>query len=101
MVAVGRNRDAAAILKERPYHLLAPTEVLLMMEQARIAEHLDEREDARRGYSAVALTWRNADPELQPIVAEALAGLKRLEGEPTRATGAVRLRPPNTRDPVR
>jgi hypothetical protein len=55
--------------------------VLGRLEQARAAERLGERERAARGYQFVADAWRRADPELQPYVAEAQAGLERLSGE--------------------
>ena len=55
--------------------------VLGRLEQARAAERLGARERAARGYQFVADAWRRADPELQPYVAEAQAGLERLSGE--------------------
>jgi len=39
-------------------------------------------EKALKSYGFVADIWRRADPELQPSVAEARAGLQRLTKEP-------------------
>jgi serine/threonine-protein kinase len=48
----------------------------------RLNEQLDNLEKARWAYGAVIDRWRNADPELQPYVEEARAGLARLGVEP-------------------
>jgi hypothetical protein len=55
--------------------------VLWTLERGRVAERLAKREKAAQAYQYVADVWRNADPELQPYVAEAKQGLERLTGE--------------------
>jgi eukaryotic-like serine/threonine-protein kinase len=57
-------------------------EVIGRLQQARAAERLGERSRAIEYYQFVADAWRNADPELQPYVAEARGALERLTGEP-------------------
>jgi len=47
-----------------------------------VKERLGKNEEAIPAYRLVADWWRNADPELQPNVAEARAGLKRLGSKP-------------------
>jgi hypothetical protein len=51
------------------------------LEQARVAERVGERERAAPDYQFVIDAWRNADPELQPYVAEARGALERLTQE--------------------
>jgi serine/threonine-protein kinase len=58
--------------------------VIGRLEQARAAERLGERERAARGYQYVVDAWRNADPELQPYVAEARSALQGLTQERSR-----------------
>jgi serine/threonine-protein kinase len=78
----GDDRGAAEIL-DRWYRLdVGPVWVLARLERARIAERLGERDAAIRGYQFVLDAWRHADPELQPYVADARAGLARLAREP-------------------
>jgi serine/threonine-protein kinase len=48
------------------------------LERGRIAEKLGQRQKARDSYQFVADLWRKADPQLQPYVREARAGLDRL-----------------------
>ena len=52
-----------------------------MLDRARIAESLGEREKAIDSYRFVVDVWRHADPELEPYVREARAGLGRLAAE--------------------
>ncbi len=84
LAARGRLADAAAQL-ERPLGGfspgLLPVEVLRALERGRVNERLGNRERAIEGYARVVAAWRNADPELQPFVAEARAALVRLSGE--------------------
>jgi serine/threonine-protein kinase len=85
--AAGRDREAyARLVPVFPRSTYAPRAIegLWVLERARVAERLDERETAAEDYRWVAGIWRNADPELQPYVAEARAGLKRITGEPRR-----------------
>ena len=83
LVERGRDREAMGLLEwETPNLLPAVTDVLWELLRARAAERLGDRERAIREYQYVADIWRHADPELQPYVAEARAGLQRLTAEP-------------------
>src|SRR6266566_2415957 len=81
--ARGREREAASML-DREIGRSPPSfwEPVWALERARVNERLGNRAKALAGYSFVAAVWIHADPELQPYVAEARAGLKRLGGEP-------------------
>jgi len=57
-------------------------EPLIALERGRILERLGDRAGAAVAFGFVAAIWRDADPELQPYVAEARAALVRLGGEP-------------------
>jgi hypothetical protein len=46
-----------------------------------VAERLNDRARALDSYRFVTAAWLHADPELQPYVAEARAGLARLTAE--------------------
>jgi serine/threonine-protein kinase len=48
------------------------------LERGRIYERLGDRSGARRAYGTVVDLWRHADPELQPLVAEARDAVARL-----------------------
>ena len=52
--------------------------VLWELERGRVHERLGNRETAVTAYAFVAAAWAHADSELQPYVAEAREGLKRL-----------------------
>jgi len=75
--AAGEDRRAAELLDR-----WAGLERLAMLERARLAERLGDREKAVKSYQFVADVWRHADPELQPYVVEARKGLERLTDEP-------------------
>ena len=51
------------------------------LERGRIAEKLGEHQKAMDSYQLVADLWRHADPQLEPYVREARAGLERLAGQ--------------------
>jgi len=78
-----QDRRAAALLDEPLLDsgFFLPTEVLWAMERGRVNERLGNRDKAVESYSFVTAVWRNADPELQPLVREAMAGLTRLNAE--------------------
>ena len=57
---------------------VTPIAVLLTVERGRVAEQLGDRQQAVAAYRFVADVWRHADAELQPIVQEARAALRRL-----------------------
>jgi tetratricopeptide (TPR) repeat protein len=83
LAAAGRDSEAAQQLEHsmNVYVPLAP-DGLRMLQRGRVAERLGRREDALESYQWVTAIWRNADPELQPLVQEARAGLQRLTAEP-------------------
>ncbi|MEJ2239348.1 MAG: serine/threonine-protein kinase [Gemmatimonadales bacterium] len=84
LARIGRDREAADLLDHMPFErLFAPASeaVVAALERGRVHERLGNREAAVRAYSYVADAWRNADPELQPIVVEAREALQRLAGE--------------------
>ncbi len=75
--AVGEDRRAIELLER-----WAGLDPLAVLERARLAEGLGDREKAIKSYQFVANVWRHADPQLQPYVMEARSGLARLTGEP-------------------
>jgi eukaryotic-like serine/threonine-protein kinase len=80
--ALGQDRSAAEIFDRWIFgRHLSPVGVLGTLERGRIAERLGQRDKAIESYRFVADVWRNADPELQPYVAEAREGLKRVVDE--------------------
>jgi hypothetical protein len=88
--ALGQARQAGAVLDRWVWsgggHFLGPLAggplfVLGVLERARIAEDLGERQKAVDSYQFVVDVWRHADPELEPYVREARAALQRLAAE--------------------
>jgi eukaryotic-like serine/threonine-protein kinase len=77
--AVGEDRRAMELLEQ-----WGGLEPLAVLERARLAERLGERDKAIKSYQFVADAWRHADPELRTYVMEARGGLERLTGEPRR-----------------
>jgi serine/threonine-protein kinase len=55
-----------------------PADGFWHLERGRIYERLGDRSAARRAYVTVTDLWRHADPELQPLVAEAREAVARL-----------------------
>ena len=83
LLAVRDTQADASGLLERAWPLFwDPAEGLWWLERGRVAERLGQNDKAIQDYRYVADLWRNADPELQPSVAEARAALNRLGGEP-------------------
>jgi len=82
LAAGGDYRAAADLLDRWRWSDPSPFFVIAALERARLAERLGERELGITLYQRVVDTWRHADPELQPYVTEARAGLQRLTGEP-------------------
>jgi len=76
LAATGRD-SAATWVWDRIYDRRVP----LMLERARVAERLGDRSTAVHYYQFVVQAWLHADPELQPVVAEARAALTRLGEE--------------------
>ncbi len=53
----------------------------ILLRAGELNEQLGRREQAAARYSALADLWKNADPDLQPVVRDAKARLARLVGE--------------------
>jgi serine/threonine-protein kinase len=81
--ATGRYQEAGERLRRRwPGTTQCSNgvdDVLWTMERGRVFEKLGRRDQAMESYAFVASVWRTADPELQSYVAEARAGMSRLE----------------------
>jgi tRNA A-37 threonylcarbamoyl transferase component Bud32/tetratricopeptide (TPR) repeat protein len=76
------NWDGAdKILREWRGPSRRPSDVTIAFDRARIAERQGRRETAIAMYRFVVKTWWNADPLLQPTVAEANRALHRLGAE--------------------
>jgi eukaryotic-like serine/threonine-protein kinase len=79
LTAKARNREALVMLGGGfPLVYSLPTRPVWELERARIAERTGDRQIAIDGYRLVTQAWRQADPVLQPYVAEAQAALQRL-----------------------
>ncbi|MBI1966750.1 MAG: protein kinase [Gemmatimonadetes bacterium] len=76
-----RDKEATGLLGFAPPGMTRLLSVATVLERARVAERLGERENAITAFRFVADVWRNADPELQPYVEEAKAALGRLRAE--------------------
>jgi serine/threonine-protein kinase len=78
-----QDRDAAALLDEplTDSDWAAPTMIAWALERGRVNERLGNLEKAVESYSSVTAAWRNADPELQPLVQEAKEAVARLTEE--------------------
>ncbi|MFN2570345.1 MAG: protein kinase [Gemmatimonadales bacterium] len=79
-----RWNEAAALLDRPPVGfnpVPTPVEILRALQRGRVYEGLGDKDRAADGYGFVVRAWRNADPELQPYVAEARAALARLSAE--------------------
>ena len=82
LAATGRDREAAAALDREIPGFGDPAAGHWALLKGRVNERVGRREEAIEAYRFVADLWRHADPELQPYVAEARAGLERLTREP-------------------
>jgi serine/threonine-protein kinase len=82
LAAVGRDREAIALLGVRLGRNPVILEPLYALERARVSERLGEHDRAIEAYGFVVRVWRNADPALQPLVSEARDALARLAREP-------------------
>jgi serine/threonine-protein kinase len=82
LTATGRFREAAPRLDRPISQFPEVLDGVWALERARVNERLGDRDKAIDAYSFVAQSWRQADPELQPVVAEARAALGRLTAEP-------------------
>jgi tetratricopeptide (TPR) repeat protein len=82
LTATGRDREAAPQLDLSIALFPEVLDVVWALERARVNERLGDRDKAIESYSFVTQSWRQTDPELQPVVAEARAALGRLTAEP-------------------
>jgi hypothetical protein len=78
LASQGRAQQAGEVLDLWVWKAEGPIFVLGVLEQARIAERLGERQKAVDSYQFVVDVWRHADPELQPFVLEARNALTRM-----------------------
>jgi eukaryotic-like serine/threonine-protein kinase len=79
-----QDQEAMRILRaDHPAFTLSPTPtaILWTLLRGRVAERLNQREQAIQSYAWVAGMWRKPDSELQPYVNEAREGLTRLTAE--------------------
>ena len=83
--ARGRGTEAQRWLEYDVIHVPYPVyDVAMDLVLGRITERSGQHQKAVDAYRRVAVMWANADPELQPMVAEARAALQRLEQRPER-----------------
>jgi eukaryotic-like serine/threonine-protein kinase len=78
---LAKQRDfggADKILRQRLYSLVSPTEIMMALERARVADAARQREIAVRAYQLVANAWGRGDPEVQAFVREARERIRRL-----------------------
>ena len=75
--ALRRDAEASRLLANE-YPPTMPSRVLWTLERGRVAERRGERDAAVDAYTFVMAAWERADASLQPAVAEARAGLRRL-----------------------
>jgi hypothetical protein len=86
--ALGRFDAADMLLRQRLYTTLTPAEVWFAVERGRVARRRNDRLTAIRAYGLVASAWRGGDPEVQPMVEEAVAALHALGADSARTTVA-------------
>lgn len=79
-IELERFRDAEAVYRSYSYYNALSVEPLAQNQLGKIYEALEEYDKARQSYEYFVEYWRDADPELQPIVEEARRALDRLEG---------------------
>ena len=77
----GLARQAGVVLDQWIWSGGGPLFVIGMLERGRNAEGLGERQKARDSYQFVIDVWRHPDPELEPYVREARAGLERMAAD--------------------
>jgi serine/threonine-protein kinase len=81
LVEVGRDPEAGVLLDRTPLfnrESRSARSVLGVLQRGRVAEQQRDREKAIQCYQLVLDLWRHADPELQPYLEEARAGLARV-----------------------
>jgi serine/threonine-protein kinase len=81
LLARGRYREAARWLDYYPISVPHPAfEVMFALWRGQAAEHLGQLQKAASAYRFIARAWVHGDPQLQPYVSEAVAGLQRVGG---------------------
>jgi len=81
LLARGRDFGAAdKILRQRLYSLVTPAEIVIALERGKVAEAAGQREVALNLYRLVLRAWERGDPEVQTLVQDARAGIRRLGG---------------------
>ena len=81
LVEVRRDPEAGVLFDRTPFfngENRSAGSVLGVLQRGRVAEQQRDREKAIQCYQLVLDLWRHADPELQPYVEEARAGLARV-----------------------
>jgi hypothetical protein len=81
LMSRGRYREADSLLTRRWVMGERPIELVYAVERGRVAERLDNREEAIEAYTLVLDAWANGDSLVQPVVQVAREGLKRLGAE--------------------
>jgi tetratricopeptide (TPR) repeat protein len=79
---LGRLRDAERVYRSHTYYGKGrlSTKPLSQRQLGKIYEQLEEYDRAMEAYEYFAHYWRDADPELQPMVEEARQAAIRLRG---------------------
>jgi tetratricopeptide (TPR) repeat protein len=77
LLELDRSREAEVYFKSVGEHTYLPS-IWAWYRLGRIYEKLGRQEEAREAFATFAAGWRDADPELQPLVEEARAAAKRL-----------------------
>lgn len=77
LAAKGRHAEAEVLLRERLYTVITPSEIWIAAERARVLDKLRRPRDAARNARLVVDAWKGGDPEVRPVVSEAVALLKR------------------------
>jgi serine/threonine-protein kinase len=81
LLAKGRAfGDADKILRQRLYSLVTPQEIVFALERGKVAEAAGQRDVARKSYGLVIKAWWRGDREVQALVQDARAGLRRIGG---------------------
>ncbi len=74
----GRLEDAARYFRSLGHGAPFTSDPMAVYRHGQVLEELGEIEEARDAYAYFVLAWKDADPELQPMVDEARARLGRL-----------------------
>ena len=77
---LGRFQDAERVYRSYDDTMGGPTNPMIQRELGKIYEQLEEYDKARESYEYFVHYWRDADPELQPMVEEARQAIIRLKG---------------------